>query len=68
MNAYSPVYKLAVPFFDRRSLEQWIKFRKNLEAVLKGHNITSGPTNYAVTKTLLKGDTLMVLKPLRLLQ
>ena len=27
---------------------------------MKGQNITSGPANYAVAKTLLKGDVLMV--------
>ena len=52
------IYELAVPFFDNRSFEQWIKFQKNLDAVLKGQNVTSGPAKYAVVKTLLKGDTL----------
>ena len=32
----------------------------NLEAILKGQNITSVPAKYAVAKTLLKGDVLTV--------
>ena len=54
----TPVYNLAVPFLDNGSVEQWINFWKNLEVVLKGQNVTSGPANYAVAKTLLKGEAL----------
>ena len=61
-NADSPVYKLTVLFFESRSLEQGIKFWKNLEAVLKGQNVTSGPAKYAVFKSLLKGDALTIFK------
>ena len=56
----SPVYKLAILFFDNGLAEEWIKFWRNLEAVLKGQNVTSGPAKYAVAKTLLKGDALMI--------
>eukprot|EP00957_Ditylum_brightwellii_P043407 3291177-Ditylum_brightwellii.AAC.1 len=31
-----------------------------LQAVLKGQNVMQGPPNYAVAKTLLKGDMLTV--------
>eukprot|EP00957_Ditylum_brightwellii_P048911 3710797-Ditylum_brightwellii.AAC.1 len=31
----SPLYKLSVPFFDKRTPEEWIKFRRGLAAVLK---------------------------------
>eukprot|EP00957_Ditylum_brightwellii_P128054 9766191-Ditylum_brightwellii.AAC.1 len=34
----SPIYKLSVPFFDCKTLEEWIKFRRGLAAVLKGQN------------------------------
>ena len=51
-----------VPFFDSGSAEQWINLQKNLKAVLKGQNVTSGPAKYAVAKTLLKGDALTVFK------
>ena len=52
----SPVYELAVPFFDSGLEEEWIKFLRNLEAILKDQNVTFGPAKYAVAKTLLKGE------------
>eukprot|EP00957_Ditylum_brightwellii_P119003 9076270-Ditylum_brightwellii.AAC.1 len=42
------------------SPEEWIKFRRGLQAVLKGQSMTQGPASYAVAKTLLKDDTLTV--------
>ena len=56
----SPIYELAVPFFDEGTPEEWIKFRRGLSAVLKGQNVTLGPACYTVVKTLLKGDALTV--------
>eukprot|EP00957_Ditylum_brightwellii_P134236 10233700-Ditylum_brightwellii.AAC.2 len=61
-DAASPVYKLSVPFFDKGTPEEWIKFQRGLAAVLKGQNVTQGPASYAVAKTLLKGDRLIVFK------
>eukprot|EP00957_Ditylum_brightwellii_P081962 6232644-Ditylum_brightwellii.AAC.1 len=58
----SPTYKLAMPFFDKGTPKEWIKFRRGLQAVLKGQNVMQGPASYAVTKTLLKGNGLMVFK------
>eukprot|EP00957_Ditylum_brightwellii_P164522 12525920-Ditylum_brightwellii.AAC.1 len=58
----SPVYELAVPFFDKGTPEEWIKFRRGLSVALKGQNVTQGPASYTVTKTLLKGDALTVFK------
>eukprot|EP00957_Ditylum_brightwellii_P075623 5747327-Ditylum_brightwellii.AAC.1 len=49
-----PIYKLSVPFFDKGTPEEWIKFRHRLHAVLKGQNVMQGPPSYAVAKTLLK--------------
>eukprot|EP00957_Ditylum_brightwellii_P207490 15353220-Ditylum_brightwellii.AAC.1 len=43
----SPTYKLSVPFFDEGSSEEWIKFQRGLQAVLKGQNVTQGPASYA---------------------
>eukprot|EP00957_Ditylum_brightwellii_P114689 8745879-Ditylum_brightwellii.AAC.2 len=57
-----PIYKLSVPFFDKGTPEEWIKFRHGLQAVLKGQNVTQGPPSYTVAKTLLKGNMLMVFK------
>eukprot|EP00957_Ditylum_brightwellii_P008094 613816-Ditylum_brightwellii.AAC.1 len=59
-DATSPIYKLSVPFFDKGTPEEWIKFRRGLQAVLKGQNVMQGPPSYAVIKTLLKGDALTV--------
>eukprot|EP00957_Ditylum_brightwellii_P006416 487243-Ditylum_brightwellii.AAC.1 len=57
-DATSPIYKLSVPFFDKGTPKEWIKFRHGLQAVLKGQNATQGPPSYAVVKTLLEGDAL----------
>eukprot|EP00957_Ditylum_brightwellii_P164519 12525717-Ditylum_brightwellii.AAC.1 len=59
-DATSLLYKLAIPFFKKGTPEEWIKFQHGLAAVLKGQNIIQGPAKYAVAKTLLKGETLMV--------
>eukprot|EP00957_Ditylum_brightwellii_P151691 11551723-Ditylum_brightwellii.AAC.1 len=56
----SPIYKLSIPFFDKGTPEEWIKFRCGLQVVLKGQNVTQGPLSYAVAKTLLKGNALTV--------
>ena len=57
-NAESLIYNLMLPFFDCCTPEKWIKFHYGVTALLKEQNITSGMANYAVVKTLLKGDTL----------
>eukprot|EP00957_Ditylum_brightwellii_P076552 5818666-Ditylum_brightwellii.AAC.1 len=54
------IYMLLVPFFDNGTPEEWIKFRRGLQAVLKRQNIMQGFPSYAVTKTLLKGNVLTV--------
>eukprot|EP00957_Ditylum_brightwellii_P158116 12035310-Ditylum_brightwellii.AAC.1 len=54
----SPTYELSIPFFDKGLPKEWIKFRRGLQAVLKGQNVLQGPASYAVAKTLLKGDAL----------
>eukprot|EP00957_Ditylum_brightwellii_P070461 5353591-Ditylum_brightwellii.AAC.1 len=59
-DATSPIYKLFVPFLNGGTSEEWIKFQCGLAAVLKVQNVTQGPPSYAVAKTLLKGDALMV--------
>eukprot|EP00957_Ditylum_brightwellii_P070969 5393201-Ditylum_brightwellii.AAC.1 len=62
----NPNVKRAVIAFTRptpRQLEhEWIKFWRRLQAVIKGQNVMQGPPSYAVAKTLLKGDALMVFK------
>eukprot|EP00957_Ditylum_brightwellii_P197836 15071121-Ditylum_brightwellii.AAC.1 len=61
-DATSPIYKLSVPFFNKGTPEEWIKFRRGLQAVLKGQNVTQDPPSYAVAKILLKGNTLPVFR------
>eukprot|EP00957_Ditylum_brightwellii_P068083 5168081-Ditylum_brightwellii.AAC.1 len=58
----SPTYKLPIPFFDEGTPKEWIKFWRGLQAVLKGQKVMQGLASYAVTKTLLKGNALMVFK------
>ena len=41
----SPVYELCVPYFGTGTCEEWLKFRNNLEKVLLGQNVTTGPGN-----------------------
>eukprot|EP00957_Ditylum_brightwellii_P107064 8169013-Ditylum_brightwellii.AAC.1 len=55
-----PIYKLSIPFFNEGIPEECIKFQRGLQVVLKVQNITQGPASYAVAKTLLKGNALMV--------
>eukprot|EP00957_Ditylum_brightwellii_P046033 3492455-Ditylum_brightwellii.AAC.1 len=45
-DATSPTYKLSIPFFKEGTPEEWIKFQRELQAVLKGQNITQGPPSY----------------------
>eukprot|EP00957_Ditylum_brightwellii_P139800 10652671-Ditylum_brightwellii.AAC.1 len=58
----SPTYKLSIPFFDEGAPKERTKFQHGLLAVLKGQNLMQGPPSYAVAKTLLKGNLLMVFK------
>eukprot|EP00957_Ditylum_brightwellii_P054312 4114755-Ditylum_brightwellii.AAC.1 len=61
-DATSPIYELSVTFFNNGTPEEWIKFLHGSQVVLKGQNITQVPPSYAVAKTLLKDDALMVFK------
>ena len=54
----SPVYELSVPFFEDGTPEEWLKFCRNVKAVLKGQNVTNGTSMFAVVNTLLRGDAL----------
>eukprot|EP00957_Ditylum_brightwellii_P170227 12958684-Ditylum_brightwellii.AAC.1 len=55
-DATSPIYKLSVPFFDKGTPEEWIKFWCGLQAVLKDHNVMQGPPSYIVAKTFSQGQ------------
>ena len=54
----SQTYELSVPFFGSGTPEQWLKFRRDLDRVLTGQNLTTGPSKYAMARRLLDGDAL----------
>jgi len=56
----SPVYELSVPYFRTGTCEEWLIFRKNLEKVILGQNVTNGPGRFIVARRLLEGDALTV--------
>eukprot|EP00957_Ditylum_brightwellii_P016819 1266900-Ditylum_brightwellii.AAC.1 len=39
-NANLPTYNLTVPFYDNRSVEEWLKLCQHLQAVITRQNIT----------------------------
>jgi hypothetical protein len=55
MDLDSQLYSLSVPFYTTGTPEQWILFRENLDKVLIGQNITTGPPTYAMTRCILEG-------------
>eukprot|EP00957_Ditylum_brightwellii_P182463 13899939-Ditylum_brightwellii.AAC.1 len=57
-NANLPTYNLAIPFFNTGSVEEWLKFQQNIQAIITGQNITDPQGMYAITKSMLHGDTL----------
>ena len=54
----SPIYKLNVPYFKDSTPEEWLKFLSNLQKVIVGQNLETGPTQFAMTHWLLVGDIL----------
>eukprot|EP00957_Ditylum_brightwellii_P090321 6878682-Ditylum_brightwellii.AAC.1 len=61
-NTNSPTYDLAVPFLNTRSVEEWLKFWHNLEAVITRQNITDPQGMYTTTKSMLREDALIAFK------
>ena len=56
----SPTYELTVPYFGTGTCEEWIKFRANVDKVLQGQHVTTGPAKFLVARRLLTGDALSV--------
>jgi hypothetical protein len=56
----SPTYELTVPYFSTGTCEEWLKFRANVEKVLLGQHVTTGPAKFLVARRLLTGDALSV--------
>jgi hypothetical protein len=48
-----------VPFYDTGSVEKWLKFWKNLQAIITRQNVTDTHIMYTITKGMLQGDMLM---------
>jgi hypothetical protein len=57
-DADSQLYSLQVPYYTTGTPEQWIQFRKNLDKILTGQHITTGPPTYAMTRRILEGAAL----------
>ena len=56
----SETFVLDVPFFQSGTPKQWLDFKKNFENVRVGQNLTTGPAQYQMARTLLKGKALCV--------
>ncbi len=54
----SQLYSLSVPYYVTGMADQWILFRKNLDKILIGQHITTGPPTYAMTRRILEGAAL----------
>ncbi len=59
-DADSPTYELEICYFKSGTPEEWLKFKKNLNRVIIGQNLTTGPTQYAMARRLLLGNCLAV--------
>ena len=55
----SPVYELTVPYFASGTTEEWFKFEKSLRKVFIGQGLTTGPTQFAMTRRLLTEESLV---------
>ena len=56
----SRVYKKNVQYFKNGTPKQYIEFRADVTKVIVGQAITTGPAQYAMVRTLLRGDALRV--------
>ena len=52
----SPIYEIQVPYFKSGTCEQFLESMDNVQAVIIGQNLTTGPQKVAVMRTVLKGD------------
>ena len=56
----SRVYKKNVRYFKNGTPKQYIDFRADVAKIVVGQAITTGPAQYAMVRTLLRGDALRV--------
>jgi len=52
----SLTYEMQVPYYRSGKLEDWFKFRQNLQQVFLGQRITSGPNQFTMTRRFLSGS------------
>ena len=57
--ATSQTYKKNVLIFRHGSIEEFLEWKKDLEAVFEGQAIRAAPAKFAMTKRLLEGDPLI---------
>ena len=54
------MYEIQVAHFESGTPEEWLKFMSNIDQVFTGQDVTTGPPQYSIVRSLLKGDTLTV--------
>jgi hypothetical protein len=54
----SPGYELTIPYFRDGTPEQFLRFKKNLNKVFNGQNVTDGPGMFTIGRRLMDGDAL----------
>ena len=59
-DANSQTYDLTIQFFKTGTPEEWLLFQQDLNWVLTGQNITTGPQKFTMIRRLITGDTLAV--------
>ena len=57
-NENSQTYELTVPHFRTGTPEEWLLCKRNINTVITGQNITTGPESYAMARRILDGDAL----------
>jgi hypothetical protein len=49
-----PMYLMIIQYFDNRTPEEWLMFRKALSNILIHQNITTGPPTYGMAQRLME--------------
>ena len=57
-NENSQTYEVTVPIFRTGKPEEWLLCKRNINRVITGQNITTGPESYAMARRILDGDAL----------
>jgi hypothetical protein len=54
----STTYELTIGYFSKGTAEELLLFLRSVKKILKGQDVTTGPTQYALMRRLLQGDAL----------